>query len=66
MTQTIEEKIKSITDLTQKSLNDIEKIKDFEQASILFQELVKNGLVKERGYTLTIHTVRKDSVYSNL
>lgn len=63
---TIEKKIESATDLTKKSLNDISKIKEFEKASNLFQELVKTGLVKERGYNLSTQTVRLDSIYSNL
>lgn len=63
---TIEKQIETATDLSKKSLNDINKIKEFEKASNLFQELVKIGLVKERGYTLTTQTVRLDSVYSNL
>ncbi len=63
---TIEKNIAKAINSKQKSLNDIEKIKEFEKASTLFQELVKTGLVKERGYTLTTQIVRTENVYSNL
>lgn len=63
---TIEKNISTAINSKQKSLNDIEKIKEFEKASTLFQELVKTGLVKERGYTLTTQIVRTENVYSNL
>lgn len=63
---TIEKNIATAINSKQKSLNDIEKIKEFEKASTLFQELVKTGLVKERGYTLTTQIVRTENVYSNL
>ncbi len=62
----IEKNIATAINSKQKSLNDIQKIKDFEKASTLFQELVKTGLVKERGYTLTTQIVRTQNVYSNL
>lgn len=62
----LEKKIEKITNLSNKSLNDICKIKEFEKASILFKELVKTGLVKERGYTLSTQIVRLENVYSNL
>lgn len=63
---TIEKSIVNAIDLEKKSLIDIEKIKGFEKASTLFKELVKTGLVKERGYTLTTQIVRTENVYSNL
>ena len=63
---TIEKNIATAINSKQKSLNDIEKIKEFEKASNLFQELVKTGLVKERGYTLTTQIVRTENVYSYL
>lgn len=63
---TIEKNIVTAIDLKQKSSNDIEKIREFEKVSTLFQELVKTGLVKERGYTLTTQIVRTENVYSNL
>lgn len=44
---TIEKNIATAINSNQKSLNDIEKIKEFEKASTLFQELVKTGLVNE-------------------
>jgi len=62
----IEKNIATAINLKQKSLNNIQKIKDFEKASTLFQELVKTGLVKERGYTLTTQIMRTQNVYSNL
>jgi hypothetical protein len=63
---TIEKEIASAIDSKHKSPNDIEIIKEFEKASILFQKLLKTGLVKERGYTLTSQIVRSENVYSNL